>query len=160
MRYQHFPEIKPGGEIVDSAFNPLPLAVHDIWSPSRAKRCEDMHPEYGGGHIKHYWPRSFEEFFVKKARAGRLKLEDNPYDRPFRLFFAWNGYAVPQNHHPVDVQFLRKVKVIIAQLQAIAGVGILSERLDKQFPAFLARLTGGRDLRQIYRDSATEPADF
>jgi hypothetical protein len=151
MRYQHFPEIKPGGEIVDSSFNPLPLDVRDVWDRS-------MHPEYAGGHIKHYWPRSFEEFFVKKARARILKLED--YDRPFGLFFAWNGYAVPENHHPVDLQFLRKVKEIVVQLRAMEDVGVLSEKLDKQFPAFLERLAAGRDLRQIYQDSATKPIEF
>jgi Glycosyl transferase family 2 len=160
MRYQHFPEIKPGGEIVDSAFNSLPLDVREVWDRSRAKADQNMRPEYAGGHIKHYWPRSFEEFFVKKVRAGILKLEDNPYDRPFRLFFAWNGYAAPENHYPVDPQFLRKVKGIIEQLQAIEGVGVLSEKLDKQFPAFLAQLAAGRDLRHIYRESATEPTDF
>jgi hypothetical protein len=160
MRYQHFPEIKPGGEIVDSAFNALPLDVRDVWDRSRVKQYQDVRPEYAGGHIKHYWPRSFEEFFVKKARAGNLKLEDNLYDRAFRLFFAWNGYPVQENHHPVDLQFLHKVKRIIAQLQAMEGVGDLSEKLDKQFPAFLERLAAGRNLREIYRDSATEPTEL
>ena len=60
MRQQHFPEIKPGGFLVDSSFKPLNAGT--LW--------ERHKPQYDGGRINHYWARSFEEFSVKKARAA------------------------------------------------------------------------------------------
>lgn len=146
MRYDHSPEVMPGRIVVDSVFTPVDVDKLDVTPP-----------QYDGGRINHYWARSFEEFSVKKARGSSLDLPVNLYDRPFSQFFAWNGFETPENHFPPDPAFLLKVKREIERLSALEGVAEASVRIDENFPAFVKRVAGGRDLRKIYEASRVEP---
>lgn len=62
MRRRHWPELVPGFRFVDSAFQPL----DETFMPLRKTA------EYSGGRLNHYWPKSFQEFAVKKARGASL----------------------------------------------------------------------------------------
>jgi hypothetical protein len=150
MRHQHYPEVAPGFTVVDSLFQPLDLAT--IWERRRA--------EYGGGRLNHYWPRSFQEFAVKKARGVSLKIEDNPYDRPYEQFFTWNGHASADNRYPTDPNALQKVKDQIEALRALEGVAAVADRIDREFPRLLARVTGKQNLRAAYAKNQTEPGEL
>ncbi len=134
MRHGHFPDVRPGGVLVDSAFGTVPLDVRELWSERR--------PQYEGGWINHYWPKSFEEFAIKKARGQTLDLEENTYDRPFKMFFAWNGYAAEDNHFPINPVLLDSVKKTIEKLRNIAGVGELADQIDREFPVLLDHYYG------------------
>jgi hypothetical protein len=147
MRRQHFPEIGPSAMVVDSALDPLDLS--SIWQRQNA--------QYRGGRINHYWPRSFQEFAVKKARGATLKLKDNLYDRPFRKFFEWNGPLTRSTHHPPDAALLDLVRQRRGALMRLEGVASAASRIERDFPAFLARLIKPGDLRAIYEDSRTDP---
>jgi glycosyl transferase family 2 len=147
MRRDHFAELKGGGVLVDSVFDPVdPSSI----SPGRI-------PQYGGGRINHYWARSFEEFAIKRARGASLNLDENLYDRPFSTFFAWNGFESPQNRYPVDPVLLGNVKRKIEELEALDGVRAAATKINLNFPHFLKRVASNGNLRKLYQDAKTEP---
>jgi hypothetical protein len=146
MRFDHYPEVKPGCFVVDSVFDPIDLG-----------EIETRPPHYGGGRINHYWTRSFEEFSIKKARGATLKLPTNLYDRPYSLFFEWNGFETPENHFPPDPSLLRKVKKQLEELKGLEGIRTASARIERNFPAFVKRIAGKIDLHKLYEDSKTAP---
>jgi len=150
MRHQHYPEVAPGFTVVDSLFEPLDLST--IWQRRQA--------QYGGGRINHYWPRSFEEFAIKKARGASLEMQDNQYDRPYEQFFSWNGHSAAENSHPTDPKHMQKVKDQIDALRALEGVAAVADRIEREFSSFLARVTPHQDLRAEYAKNRAEPVDF
>jgi hypothetical protein len=149
MRRDHYAEVKQGGFIVGSTFEAIDLST--IY-----RRI----PEYAGGQINHYWPRSFEEFAIKKARGATLKMEVNLYDRPYSKFFSWNGYETPENHYPPDSTLLWRVKWQVEELKKLEGVRALSAKLEDGFPYFLRRIVSDAELRGIYKSSQTEPGNL
>jgi hypothetical protein len=147
MRRDHFAEVKHGGVLVDSMFDPLdPSSI----APGRT-------PQYGGGCINHYWPRSFEEFAIKRARGASLNLDENLYNRSFSTFFAWNGLETPQNHHRVDPALLAKVRRKIEQLETLEGVRDAAAKINLNFPHFLRSIVSNGKLRKVYETARTEP---
>jgi hypothetical protein len=153
MRNSHFPTMYEGGFVVDSALDRLPNKVSDVWA------LRD--PQYAGGWVNHYWPRSFEEFAIKKARAKSLNLEVNLYDRPFELFFAWNDYETELNYNPIAPEVVEKVKHKLNELRAIKGVAALADRLNGEFPALLKSYYGDSEqLRALYLQHKTAPRDL
>jgi hypothetical protein len=150
MRHQHHPELVSGYEVVDSAFQPLDLAR--IW--------ERRQPQYSGGRINHYWPRSFEEFAIKKARGAALGIDNNLYDRPYEKFFAWNGYASPGNRYATDPRLLRSVKERIDMLRTLEGIAACADRIDREFPMLLGQVGSTQRLQQEYDRSRSEPGDL
>jgi hypothetical protein len=140
MRWVHVPELRPRRIVVDSAFAPL-----DITRP-----MEDWPVEYAGGRINHYWPKSFEEFSIKKARGDALKLADNMYARDFRLFFEWNGPDTPETHRPVDPAFLDTVRRGIAELRSMPGVAACEADVERGFRTLLGRYDTAGGLSRIY----------
>jgi hypothetical protein len=152
MRHQHYPEVATDCLVVDSMFQPLDLS--SIWQRRRA--------QYGGGRINHYWPRSFQEFAIKKARGASLKINasDNLYDRPYEQFFTWNGYCAADNHHPTDPLALQKVRDEIDALRALEGVAAVADRIEQEWPQFLARVAKQQDLHVEYTRNSTEPGEI
>jgi hypothetical protein len=106
--------------------------------------------QYAGGRINHYWPKSFEEFSLKKARGDTLKMADNEYLRDFRLFFEWNGPETPETYQPVDTAFLSTVRRGMAKLRSMPGVAACEAEVERQFPRLLARYDAAGGLPQIY----------
>jgi hypothetical protein len=152
MRFEHYPEVVAGGLLVDSRFDMVPN-VEQMWSEWR--------PQYDGGWINHYWPKSFEEFAIKKARGQTLRLEVNSYDRPFAFFFQWNGYETPDNHLPVDPVVRNRVVTHVAELRSLEGVAEVADRIDRQFHNLVAHYYGDRDrLRSLYEEHMTGPTDL
>ena len=147
MRRQHFPELKAGCAAVDSSFAPLDL--QNIWN----RRV----PQYAGGRVNHYWPKSFEEFWIKKARGQTLKLEQNEYDRPFRKFFEWNGYETAESHVPFDRGLIAAVQAEIDAMLTLDDIAALSQQIEDYFPHLVARYRGDGSLRDIYEHSRTDP---
>jgi hypothetical protein len=145
MRRQHLPELRPGCIVVDSAFNPLDIA----------RPLKEWSVEYGGGRINHYWPKSFEEFSLKKARGDALKLTDNLYARDFRLFFEWNGPDTPETYHPADPAFLDAVRCGIAELRAMPGVAAAEAEVERGFRRLLGRYDDAGGLSRIYETYET-----
>lgn len=147
MRHDHYAEVKQGGFIVGSTFDVVDLST--IFRRT---------PEYAGGRINHYWPRSFEEFAIKKARGATLKMAVNLYDRPYSQFFAWNGYETPENHYPPDPTLLWRMKWQAEELKKLEGVRAASAKLEEGFTHFLRRIASDAELRMIYKRSRTEPS--
>ena len=147
MRRQHFPEVAPGLRIVDSLFQPL--REEEIFERTSA--------EYGGGRINHYWPKSFQEFSVKKARGAILGTEGNLYDRPFSTFFTWNGYGTTQNAFPTDPQMLAGIQEEIAWLRSLPGVSEAADDIDRSFPQLLEKICEENTLRTLYIANRAEP---
>ncbi|MGP0076786.1 MAG: glycosyltransferase family 2 protein [Bryobacteraceae bacterium] len=159
MRLNHAPWVKPGGTLIDSVFDPIDLdaSCSDAWWEAvDAWRT----PRYGGGRVNHYWARSFEEFAVKKARGASLKMEQNMFDRPYASFFQWNGFETPENYYPVDPILLANVKRKIKELETLEGVRSVASKISRNFPRFLKRIHTGAELRKIYEESMTSPADL
>ena len=153
MRQEHFPDVRVGGSIVDSTFDLMPFDVKEVWQMHRA--------QYAGGRINHYWPKSFEEFAIKKARGKTLELEENLYDRPFELFFAWNGYASKENYYPIDPVMLARVHETVRKFRQIEGVGELADLIDERFPVVLNNYyRRGEDLRSLYSRHKTSPDEL
>jgi hypothetical protein len=140
MRRQHIPDLRAGRIIVDSAFDPFDAG--DPW--------EDWKIQYAGGRVNHYWPKSFEEFSLKKARGEALKLADNEYARDFRLFFEWNGPDTPETHRPVDPAFLDRVRRGMAEMRAMPGVAACEAEVERRFRELLRRYDDAGGLRRIY----------
>jgi len=150
MRAQHHPELKPNRMTVDSAFRPVNL--NTIW--------ERRTPRYDGGWLCHFWPKSFEEFSLKKARGDSLKLEDNEYSRAFGLFFAWNGAETDDNHYPPDPALVAAVNEKAAALRALDGVVEAEGAVNARFADLVARYDRDGGLRAIYDASRREPEPF
>jgi Glycosyl transferase family 2 len=148
MRHLHYPELRANGFFVDSAFDPLPPNLQDVWAVRG--------PQYGGGCINHYWARSFEEFAVKVARAQSLKLEQNVYERPFRAFFQWNAAETRENHHPIEAGLLKRVKQKLVELEAIEGVLPLAREIERNLPCYLDRHYKNSSLRSLYASAAKD----
>lgn len=150
MRRDHFPDFKAGGFLVDSAFERLPQDTNLMW-----KKRE---PQYAGGCVNHYWPKSFEEFAIKKARGQTLDLETNLYDRPFSLFFEWNGHEVEENRFPIDARLLARVQEKVEALRRIDGVGVLADQISREFPKLIAHYYGDEgNLRALYDEHMRPP---
>jgi hypothetical protein len=147
MRRQHYPEMAPEFRFVDSAFRPLQESA--MFARTVA--------EYGGGRLNHYWPKSFEEFSVKKARGAILGKEDNLYDRPFSTFFSWNGCSTPQNAFPTDPQMLKGIRGEIAWLRNLPGVADAADEIDRDFPELLHKVCASEALRRLYVANRAEP---
>jgi hypothetical protein len=150
MRHQHYPEVAPGFLVVDSLFKPLDLT--QIWERRVA--------EYGGGRINHYWPRSFEEFAIKKARGASLGIENNLYDRPYETFFSWNGYESATAHYRPDAFLLHRIRTTISSLRQMDGIGALADRIERDFPRLLASVGSKEQLRSRYLAHQSDPGDL
>jgi hypothetical protein len=150
MRKQHHPEVAPGFQVVDSAFEPLDIAT--IWERRKA--------QYSGGRINHYWPRSFEEFAIKKARGAALGRDMAIYDRPYERFFMWNGHSTAENAFPTDPRLLQSIKSRLAWLRRLDGVAEAADRIERGFPDILARVADRPTLRSAYEQSKVEPGDL
>jgi hypothetical protein len=150
MRLQHIPELMPGRAVVDSAL--LALDVDTYW--------QRRTPQYSGGRINHYWPRSFEEFVIKKARGAALGGEHNLYDRPYSLFFTWNGFGTPENRYPTDANLLRLTQQRIESLRRLDGVAAAADRIERGFPVMLAKIGDEPRLRRLYAQNRREPGDL
>ena len=143
MRLQHLPELRADDcAIVDSTFRPVD--VDNMWT-----RHE---PNYGGGRINHYWPKSFQEFSLKKARGDALPLPawDNEYRRAFSLFFQWNAPETPDTWVPPDPTLAIKVKRRCEALRALDGVPECEAEIERRFGTLLARYRDKGGLEQIY----------
>jgi Glycosyl transferase family 2 len=148
MRHIHYPELRASGFFVDSAFDPLPPNLQEVWAMRG--------PQYSGGRINHYWTRSFEEFAIKVARAQSLKLELNVYDRPFQSFFGWNRKETPDNHHPIEAQLLKRVKQKLVELEALEAVLPIAREIERNLPSYLDRHYENPSLRTLYEIASTD----
>jgi hypothetical protein len=147
MRCQHHPEMRDGLRVVDSNFDPVDM--QQIWQRRK--------PQYAGGSTHHYWPKSFEEFLVKKARGATLTMEQNFFNRPYQTFFQWNGYATPDNRHALDPLMRDAVAAHITELRALAGVDEAAARIDAEFADVARSLSGVADLEALYSQYRVEP---
>lgn len=150
MRRQHIPDLRPDRRMVNSAFDPVDPAA--LW--------ERRDPVYAGGRINHYWPKSFEEFSLKKARGDALRLQDDDYRRDFRLFFDWNGPETPDTHYPVHPAYLADARRKIAELRALDGVAECEQVVQQNFRTLMRRFDADGGLTAIYRRLNTEPDRF
>jgi hypothetical protein len=141
MRRQHVPDFRAGGFVVDSSLSRIDVAR--VW--------ERRPPQYTGGRINHFWPKSFEEFSLKKARGDALPLADDEYRRDFRLFFEWNGPETPETYHAVDRSFVTEVKRTIQHLRMLDGVAAFEANVNDRFRRLLGRYDTDGGLHQIYR---------
>jgi len=142
--------LKPGRLMVNSTFEKFDL--RKVW-----KR---RNPCYSGGWVGHFWPKSFEEFSLKKARGDALKMKDNEYSRDFGLFFKWNGIPSPETHYPPDPAFVERVAVQASALRGLEGVEEAEEEVNRRFRALLSRFDAIGGLREVYAASRTDPASF
>jgi len=147
MRCQHHPEVRDGLLVVDSNFDVVDMTA--IW--------ERRTPQYAGGRINHYWPKSFEEFLVKKARGATLNMARNFFDRPYPTFFRWNGYATQENQYPIDPRFKAAMTAEIAALRSLPGVAVAAARIDAEFTSVVRTLSGVGDIEALYRAQRVEP---
>jgi hypothetical protein len=153
MRHEHYPDVKVGGFLVDSAFSIISGDVKELW--------KKRNPQYSGGHLNHYWPKSFEEFALKKARGQTLNLDENLYDRPFEMFFRWNGYGSVDNYYPIDPVMLGRVRETVKKFKGMAGVGAVADQIERGFPALLKHFYDGEEhLRSLYSRHKTEVASL
>jgi hypothetical protein len=144
MRMQHVPILREGCRIVDSMF-----------VPTDAERAQQRRtPQYGGGRINHYWPKSFEEFSLKKARGDTLHLSDpryrTEYHQDFRRFFEWNAAETPQSRRPADTVFLDSVKQEMQRLRSLEGVAGFEAAVQGRFSELMRRYDHDGGLREIY----------
>jgi Glycosyl transferase family 2 len=147
MRCQHHPEVRPGYRVVDSTLQPIDMT--QIWQRKT--------PVYEGGQMNHYWPKSFEEFVVKKARGASLTLQTNIFDRPYDKFFLWNERHTPNNYYPPDPNLIAAVHREIAALRGLPGVAALADNIDRNFSQFVAKITDTRQLSDLYSEHVCEP---
>jgi hypothetical protein len=150
MRRQHIPDLRPGRRIVNSAFDPVDPDA--LW--------ERRDPVYGGGRINHYWPKSFEEFSLKKARGDALRLQDDEYRRDFRLFFDWNGPETPDTWYPVNPRYLAEARRTIERLRALDGVAESERAIQQNFRTLMRRFDADGGLTAIYNRLNTQPNRF
>jgi hypothetical protein len=151
VRHQHYADVIAGGFQVDSAFREV-ADPETMWSEP---------PTYESGWINHYWPKSFEEFAIKKARGQTLVLEENTYDRPFHLFFNWNDYEIAGNHVPVDPVLCAQVRAGVEDLRRLAGVAAVADAIESRFPQLLEHYYGDRScLRLLYEEHKNEPSQL
>ncbi len=150
MRMQHVPHLRLGCIAANSALAPFDLSL----------AFERRSPVYEGGRINHYWPKSFEEFSLKKARGDSLHLSEvgfhDEYHRSFRRFFEWNAAETPDTHYPPDANFLAAVKRTRQRLRALRGVAELEDRINARFAALLGRYDAEGGLREIYTHLSRE----
>ena len=150
MRRQHVPDLRDGCIMVDSVFDPTDADTADTRRP----------PQYGGGRINHYWPKSFEEFSLKKARGDTLFLAElenrTEYHRGFKHFFEWNAPDSPESHHPCDPVFIAELHRKAAALRALEGVAALEAAVEARFAGLLARYDKDGGLRSIYERMRAE----
>ena len=107
--------------------------------------------------MNHYWPKSFEEFVVKKARGASLTLQTNIFDRPYDKFFLWNERHTPNNYYPPDPNLIAAVHREIAALRGLPGVAALADNIDRNFSQFVAKITDTRQLSDLYSEHVCEP---
>jgi len=146
MHLLHFPEVREPGFLVDSDLQPLAetASIDEVWQKGMQS------PRYAGGHIRHYWNKSFQEFAIKKYRGDALTLEDNDYRREFDLFFDWNKPEKKQNFDPPDRSLLDAVERELAGLRALPGVQEMERHFEDNFLDLLAPLGGDGALRSMY----------
>jgi Glycosyl transferase family 2 len=150
MRRQHTVDLMPGKTLVDSTLNPLDS--EGIWQRKAN--------EYAGGQINHYWPRSFEEFAIKKARGASLGGEQNEYDRPYKQFFEWNGPALADNHWPTSRSYLSRLHAEIFKLRALPGVQEAASNIELGFKNRLASIGSEEELHRLYKLNEVPPSDL
>jgi hypothetical protein len=140
MRRQHCADLVEGRQMVDSSF--CVLDPGDIWERRQA--------QYQGGRVNHYWPKSFEEFAIKKARGAALGGPDNSYDRPYHKFFEWNGGRDDARYQPMPPEMLAATHLEIARLKALEGVTVALEQIEAGFVRRLASIGTTAQLRAHY----------
>ncbi len=142
MRFLHFPDLADDGFLVNSEFERVDMSK--IWDPGTEK--------YGGGRLRHYWCKSFEEFSVKKARGDSLARNEATqyYHRDFKLFFDWNVDENEAAFFPAPAALVADVKREIAHLLTLPGVGAASRQTDAHFLRLLARYDSAGGLKAIY----------
>jgi hypothetical protein len=142
MRLQHVPEMFPGATVVDSSLAPFDLSK--AWQPRP--------PVYEGGRLNHYWPKSFQEYSLKKARGDALPLEDDEYRRGFSLFFQWNAPETPDTLFAPDEALLARVATRREALRALPGVREAESVVEKRFGVLLDRYRSDDGLERIYQN--------
>lgn len=150
MRRQHCPDLIPGKMLIDSAFEAVDL--DNFWNRSE--------PQYAGGQVNHYWPKSFEEFAIKKARGAAFGGDDNPYDRPYRKFFEWNGLAEPGRQHPPRPAMLSAVHQEIQRLRSLPGVAEAQDQVERGFARRLSEICSPEQLLALYERNRVPPGDL
>jgi hypothetical protein len=136
MRMVHAPETFGKSFFVDSSFNPT--EVIDCRAPVNCS----------GGHMNHYWGRSFEEFAVKKARGDSLKTDH--YRRDFEHFFVLYGRQQADNRWPVDPELVAAVKRKIAELMDLPGVRATAAAVEAEYAGLIARYSIHHGLADLY----------
>lgn len=147
MRRQHCPDLIAGKLLCDSALKEVSL--EKFWDRKL--------PEYAGGQINHYWPKSFEEFVIKKARGAALGGSDNPYDRPYKQFFEWNGLAESCGHHTPDNSLLAAVHSEMSRLRALPDVSEAEAAVERGFSRRLSEIATPEEVRTLYQRNKAAP---
>lgn len=136
MRMVHAPDTLGDAFFVDSSFSPI--EVVDCRAPVNCS----------GGHMNHYWGRSFEEFAVKKARGDSLKTDH--YRRDFEHFFVLYGRQQDDNRWPVDPKLVAAVKRKIAELMDLPGVRATAATVEAEYAGLIARYSVHHGLADLY----------
>ncbi|WP_237151738.1 glycosyltransferase family 2 protein [Oryzibacter oryziterrae] len=140
MRLQHIPELFHRTTMVNSELQPVDLAT--VWMPHA--------PAYGGGRLNHYWPKSFQEYSLKKARGDTLQDVDNEYSRSFVQFFEWNAADTPESFVAADEPLLRAVRQRCEALRALDGIREAEAAVEQRFETLTQRYDSEGGLRAIY----------
>lgn len=124
--YVHQPDFEPPGFMVETNFQKI--ETHECY--------DEYRKSFEGGHIEHYWNKSFEEFVVKKQRTDGLPEKFHDRIRSYESFFAWDSPIGEENLNPVPevvIQRMEHMLGIIRSHQRIAeceaaSIGLFSSR--------------------------------
>jgi tetratricopeptide (TPR) repeat protein len=158
MQLMHFPKLVPDRFAVRA--NLVPLENH---------RWRGIDPVLEGGHINHYWTKSFEEFSLKKARGNAMNaamfaepVEGNAGARArtksendvFAPFFskAINGGETSANYAPPPEALVLAVEREIERLSALPGVAAAVADIRENLPKLAARFDRQGGLRRLYEE--------
>jgi hypothetical protein len=149
MQALHFPFLRSPGFLVDSELQSIPDS--ETQEGMYRYLAAGSPPRYGGGHIMHFWCKSFQEFAVKNRRGVKMG-EQNFHQRDSQLFFEWNAREGTQNFDPTEPGVIRAVVREMQQLHAIAEVAELDRALQESFVGLLAPFGGDEGLKKLYDD--------
>jgi hypothetical protein len=138
MGQVHFPQIVPEGFLCDGALRVFPYA----------ERWDERVPDYRFGALDHYWPKSFEEFSIKKAVSD--DLAEHGWTRDFSQFFEWNAPEDVQHLQELPADWVRVVRAEVEALSALPGVADARAAVEANLPALLARFDSAGGLESVY----------